>query len=76
VEAQINGIAHKVTPTEEVDTLKEDPADNRILECAAAPRSDYIVSGDKDLVRVKIFRDMPIVKVTAFPDVVAKDGRR
>jgi predicted nucleic acid-binding protein len=68
----MNGIARKVTPAEEVNVIREDPADNRILECAAAARSDYIVSGDNDLLRVKTFRDMPIVKVANFLELAAK----
>jgi putative PIN family toxin of toxin-antitoxin system len=73
--AQMTGIARKVTPTEEVDTVSEDPADNRILECASAAHSDYIVSGDNDLLRLKTFRDMPIVKVATFLDLAAKHAQ-
>jgi uncharacterized protein len=72
---QMNTVARKVTPTEARDAIKEDPADNRILECAAAAHSDYIVTGDDDLLRVKTFRDMPIVKVSNFLDLVAKHAR-
>jgi len=61
---QMNGIARNVTPTESLDVIREDPANNRILECAVEARSDYIVSGDNDLLRVKKFRDIPIVKVS------------
>ena len=71
-QAQMEGIARKVVPAEEVDVVKEDPADNAILECAAAARSDYIVTGDNDLLRVKIFRDTPIIKVAAFLNLWAK----
>jgi putative PIN family toxin of toxin-antitoxin system len=39
---QMNTTARKVVPAETVDVIREDPADNRILECAAAARSDYI----------------------------------
>jgi predicted nucleic acid-binding protein len=48
----------------------------RQLECAAAARSDYIVSVDGDLLRVKSLRDMPIVKVANFLDLVAKERVR
>ncbi len=39
-------------PTQTLDVIKEDPDDNRILECAAAAKSDYIVTDDKDLLRL------------------------
>lgn len=35
-----------------LDVVTEDPADNRILECAVTAGSDYIVTGDKDLPRL------------------------
>lgn len=40
-------IADHVGPGQPVDLVKSDPDDNRILECAAAARSDYRVTGDK-----------------------------
>jgi len=72
---QIARFAQHVEPVETVEVIKIDPPDNRILECAAAARSDYIVSGDKHLLRVKSFRDMPVVKVATFLDLVAKHAR-
>jgi predicted nucleic acid-binding protein len=57
-----------------VEAVKEDPADNRILECAQAGRSDYIVTGDKDLLRLRVFRDIAIVKIADF--LVMAEGRR
>lgn len=56
--------------------VKDDPTDNRILECAAAARSDYIVTGDSHLLRVKTFRDMPILRVANFLHLLAKERRR
>ena len=44
-EAQMDATARKVTPTQAVDIVKDDPTDNRILECALEARSDYVVTG-------------------------------
>jgi len=71
-ESQMNGIARKVTPTQAVDMVKEDPPDNRILECAAEAKSDYIVTGDKDLLRVGKFGSVTIMKVADFLEIVAQ----
>jgi len=38
----IGGIAHGVDPVESVDICKDDPDDNRILECALAARSNAL----------------------------------
>ncbi|MBI4902438.1 MAG: putative toxin-antitoxin system toxin component, PIN family [Acidobacteria bacterium] len=37
-------------------------ADNRILECALAGEADLIVSGDNDLLRLKSFQEIPILR--------------
>jgi predicted nucleic acid-binding protein len=44
-----------VTPAVQLDIIKEDPADDRILECAVTGGSNYIVAGDKDLLRLGQF---------------------
>jgi hypothetical protein len=45
---------NRVSPTETLCFVKEDPADNRILECAAVANSGFIVSEDKDLLRLNL----------------------
>jgi predicted nucleic acid-binding protein len=44
----------------------KDEADNRILECAVAGNADFIVSGDRHLLSLKEFRDIPIVRAAEF----------
>ena len=61
------GIGNMVTPVEALDVIKEDPDDNRILECAAAAKSDFIVSEDKDLLRQVSFATARIVNISDFP---------
>jgi putative PIN family toxin of toxin-antitoxin system len=45
--------ARTVKPAVELDVIKDDPSDNRILECAVSARSDYIVTGDSHLLKLK-----------------------
>lgn len=59
-------IASSVTPSEEVTRISEDPADNRVLECAISAHADAIISGDKHLLVLKRFRGIPILSPTAF----------
>jgi uncharacterized protein len=47
VDTMIRSIAEAVAPTLVIDVIKSDPPDNRVLECAAEAKSDYIVSGDR-----------------------------
>jgi putative PIN family toxin of toxin-antitoxin system len=49
-------LGNYVSPTETLHIIKEDPDDDRILECAATAKSDFIVSEDKDLLRASSIR--------------------
>lgn len=67
VHERIERITHPVTPIETLDIITADPDDNRILECAAAANSDYIVSGDKrHVLPLGSFAGKPILKVADF----------
>jgi uncharacterized protein len=66
-EEDIRSYTHSVTPTETIDAIQADASDNRILECAAAANSDYIVTGDtRHILPLGSFRGKPIVKVADF----------
>lgn len=54
--------------TIELDVIKDDPDDNKVLACALAVKADYIVSGDSHLLDLGIFKDIPIVTVKDFID--------
>lgn len=43
-------------------SLVPDEADNRILECAIAGEANLITSGDKHLLRLKSYQNIPIQK--------------
>jgi predicted nucleic acid-binding protein len=59
-------IASYVSPDTTLDVVKEDPDDNRILECAVEAESDFIVTGDKHLLRMGVFRQLRIVTPAEF----------
>ena len=44
--ARIADFTEKVHPQRAIDVAKEDPSDNRILECAEAGESEFVVTGD------------------------------
>ena len=44
------------------DVVKDDKEDNKILECAVASNSEYIITYDKHLLIFKEFRGIKIVK--------------
>jgi putative PIN family toxin of toxin-antitoxin system len=47
--ATLNSITRRVTPTEKLDVVKSDSEDNKIVECAVAAGSDYLVTGDSHI---------------------------
>lgn len=54
-------IALVIEPTKKFDDIKNDPDDNKILECAVAGRADLVVSADGDLLKLKNFQAIGIV---------------
>jgi putative PIN family toxin of toxin-antitoxin system len=60
------GIIEVVHPTIFVNEIRNDPDDNKILECAVAAGADFIVSGDPHLLKIKSFRNIPIVTPRKF----------
>ena len=52
--------------------LLEDEPDNRILECALMAQADMIVTGDKHLLSLKSFQNIPILKLTTFLETLEK----
>ena len=55
-----------VIPTRRIEAVPEDPDDNRVLECAVAAGSRYIVTGDRALLRLGRFEGVQIVRVADF----------
>lgn len=54
-------VSSLVIPLERVRVVKEDPADDKILECAVASRSEFVVTYDKHLLKLKEFRGVKII---------------
>jgi putative PIN family toxin of toxin-antitoxin system len=57
---EICSFATLVVPSETIDAVSADPTDNRILECAVAAGSHVIVSGDRHLLELRVFRGIKI----------------
>jgi len=62
----IDEYIHQVIPKETLQVIKDDPDDDKILECALAAGANLIVSMDKHLLRLRQFRNIPIVHPSSF----------
>ena len=58
-------LAMVVAPKRRLRVVKDDP-DNRILECAVAGRAEAIVTGDKALLALKNFKNIPVVTLRSY----------
>jgi putative PIN family toxin of toxin-antitoxin system len=50
-----------VAPEKEISVIKNDPDDNKFLECAVSGGADYIVSGDKHLLDLREYEGIKIL---------------
>ena len=57
---------HLIEPKESVKVIKDDPKDDKILDCALACNADFIVSQDNHLLNLKSFRNIKIVSPEEF----------
>ena len=61
---QIINVSSIVMPSIKVNIIKDDPEDNKILECAVSGKVDYIVSGDSHLLKLGEYESIKIVRTT------------
>jgi putative PIN family toxin of toxin-antitoxin system len=55
-----------------LNAVPRDADDNAVLECAIEGKAGFIVSGDKDLLELKIFRGIEIVRANDFLEILQK----
>jgi putative PIN family toxin of toxin-antitoxin system len=49
-----------------LDVVKEDESDNRYLECAVAGKAQFIISGDKHLLKLGQYQDIIVLPPAAY----------
>jgi putative PIN family toxin of toxin-antitoxin system len=64
--AQMARIAAVVEPTEVVQVVRADPADDRVLEAARAFDADVIVSGDRHLLDLGTWSEIKVLSPAEF----------
>lgn len=70
VRQRLETTAHLVSTVSTLAVIKADPDDDRVLECAIAGHADYIVSGDRHLLKPSSYEAIPIVTVRHFMDSI------
>lgn len=64
--AKIALIATLIEPNINISEIKEDPDDNRVLECAVSADVDFIISGDNHLLSLKRYSGIAIITASEF----------
>lgn len=67
-EQYINTCTVRANTTRRIDVIKDDPDDNRVLECAEAAACQAIITGDSHLLRLSKFGEIEIMTVRSFLD--------
>ena len=68
----IISISEIIVATSIVYVVKEDPSDNKIIEATIDGEADYIVSGDRDLLRLQKFKNIKIVSSATLLRVISR----
>jgi len=63
---EILRVSSVVNPKEKLDVVAEDPDDDKFLECAVECGAEYLVSGDKHLLKVGEYRGIKVVPAREF----------
>jgi putative PIN family toxin of toxin-antitoxin system len=64
---QLRLLSEMVLPSQTIQACRDED-DNRILECAVAGKADFIVTGDRDLLALHPFENIPVLTVRQFVD--------
>ncbi|KQC11195.1 MAG: hypothetical protein APR54_11185 [Candidatus Cloacimonas sp. SDB] len=67
---EIEMVSELVVPIEKHDVVDRDPDDNIIIDCAVCSDSDYIITGDKDLLVLGSHKNTKIVSPADFLDLL------
>ena len=61
----LSDLAQIVKPVKRIHILEDDP-DNRVLECALHGKADAIVTGDKEVLKLKEFEGIRIMSLKEY----------
>jgi predicted nucleic acid-binding protein len=73
VRESLESAATLISQGERLDVVKQDPDDNRVIECALAGRAHFIVSGDRHLLGLNAYEGIPIVTIRQFMSAYDSD---
>lgn len=73
IRSRLQKSAELVMPGISLAVIKDDPDDDRVLECAIAGKANFVVSGDRHLLKLGSYKGIPIMSVRQFMDTIDAD---
>lgn len=73
LDSDLRGFLQIVQPAETLQVVDDEP-DNRVLEAAVAGDCDYIVTGDKLLLKLGSYQRIKIVSADQFLSFISREG--
>lgn len=71
-----NEFADLTIPKQKLHVVIDDPDDDKILECALDAQTNYIISGDKHLLKFETYKGIHIITARQFLDLLASHNRQ
>jgi uncharacterized protein len=68
----LRAASHVIVVHQVAAVIEADPDDNKFLACAVEAGADYIVSGDRHLKRLEVYRNIPILTPRQFLDLITQ----
>lgn len=68
-------LAELVEPAPIQPVILADPTDDHVLACAASGKVDFIVSGDKHLLKLGSYETIPVIRIEALLERLATQGK-
>jgi len=65
-----------VNPKEKFNVIGEDPEDNKFLECAVECAAEFLVSGDRHLLKLGEFKEIKIIPARDFLEKMKNLGQQ
>ncbi len=64
--------SEKIKPNVKFDEIKDDPDDNKFLDCAVSASVDYIISGNDHLLKLREFRKIKVLSPAEFVKIMGR----
>ncbi len=76
IEEELLPFVQVIKPGTRIHVVKRDPSDNKFLECAVAGKADVLISGDKELLAIRHYRNVRIQTPSRFLETFFRQQSR